>query len=226
MLNMRLSMYLSNYSFNINYPNNNNPFHSKRHVHFGEIPMYKLKICDILHEPVESVVASLDPANESDKHLLNTLEEMWAKKFPSTACSIYLKQVNQRLSSGRMQLLASMLGDPSTGAKEDRILGLVLLEKTDSTNLFIDKIFTREDLSYSNRGRKFKNIGTSLIYGALKFFKEHNDEFHKLLLESVNDSYYDAIKMPRVPFEDEFRCLTSFDAEQFLEDINSSFHFE
>ncbi|MDD3013023.1 MAG: hypothetical protein PHC34_04900, partial [Candidatus Gastranaerophilales bacterium] len=139
---------------------------------------------------------------------------------------VYIKHIYDEFirKNENWQFWALELPDSQKNITE-RILGFINFKYDRSflNNISPERIIVKQDESYNNPDRKFKNLGNSLLFAVCKYFKKNN--FDNILLSSANDPYYDHIKIPKLSYDDEFRYLDKSNIDKFIKNLEDNFDY-
>jgi len=199
----------------------------KRQISFKSMPIYKVNIKDINGNPVQAIIRKFDPEDAADLADLKGLCDYWNKLFHRKSSTAgYIKHIYDQFARKKenFEFWALELPDSQKNIAE-RILGFVNFKGDASffNQISPERIVVREDKSFDNPDRNFKNIGSSLLYALSKYFK--TTSFNKILLDSGNDRYYDHIKMPKLPSDYEFRYVDRSNVDSFIKNLEDKFDY-
>jgi hypothetical protein len=220
----------------LSFPANSNNL-DKKQISFKSTPIYKVNIKGFDGKPIQALITEFDPNDASDIADLKSLKDFWNKLFHRKSSSAeYIRLIYDQfigtykkyaLEGENWRFWALELVDSKKNITE-RILGFINFKceqfpKNGIKKISPERLIVREDQSYENPERKFKNLGNSILYALSKYFKENN--FDKIIIESGNDPFYDHIKMPKYPLDDEFRYLDDHNINSFLKNLESNFDY-
>jgi len=202
----------------------------KQQVGFSSKPLFNINLRKF-EEGVEkglepAKIVMLSPKNIGDLSGFNTL------LFQSVEIEATMDWIRKKFINGSTMILGVEAQNPLSQTCK-KLFGFAQIDlnnlhpqRLDGDNsVEVLNLYSLRSEMHPNPLRNFKGIGENLLYGACKLNKMLHRE--RVTLTSENNSFYDAVKMPRAPYIDgKCRCFQDNSLLDFISRIEEKYQIQ